>query len=91
MVYWYWCFIRAFVVGMVDKMSNEKLTIGEQAEKQASAFLEAGLSKVETPKTGLGAQYCARCYEEIPMARRQAYNSNKCIDCMTREEAMARR
>ena len=56
---------------------SEKLTIGEQAEKQTNAFI--------------GAEFCIECDEIIPIDRRKAYNSNKCIDCATFEETLAKR
>jgi len=71
-------------------MSNEKPTIGEQADRQAQALVESGISRIEKPQPGLGSKYCHECGETIPMARREAYNCKLCIDCKTRQEVKRR-
>ena len=70
---------------------NEKLTQNEQAEKCQNAEIQSGLDAIETPPVGLGDETCIDCDDIIPMARRKAYNSNKCIECMTLEETMVNR
>ena len=65
---------------------NERKTVNEQADNQRLAQVASGLSKIEKPKKGLGAEFCIECDEPIPMARRKAYNCEKCIECKEREE-----
>lgn len=67
-------------------MSNEKPTVCEQADKQQLAEIASGLAAIEIPKPGLGAEYCIDCGIDIPMGRREAYNTDLCIDCKVLDE-----
>lgn len=62
-------------------MSNEKPTLNEQADKQMQAEIKTALNHIQQPKKGLGAKICIDCNDPIPLARREAYNSDLCIDC----------